>query len=69
VDAVERGIERRAARVWAPDTSARRWRPAGFVQPLNELRVARTAGLRRALELADPSGGVEHHAHPVLGIA
>jgi NAD(P)-dependent dehydrogenase (short-subunit alcohol dehydrogenase family) len=67
VDAIERGVERRAARVWAP-----RWvgvvlalRP--LIQPLAERAALRDpARLARALELADAGAGEQD---PLLGVA
>jgi NAD(P)-dependent dehydrogenase (short-subunit alcohol dehydrogenase family) len=58
VDAIERGIERRAARLWAP-----RWIGAaialrGLVQPLAERRIlSDQSQLSEALRLADPASG------------
>jgi NAD(P)-dependent dehydrogenase (short-subunit alcohol dehydrogenase family) len=58
VDAIERGIERRAARLWAP-----RWIGAaialrGLIQPLAERRIlSDQTQLSEALRLADPASG------------
>ncbi|MGO9248082.1 MAG: short-chain dehydrogenase/reductase [Solirubrobacteraceae bacterium] len=58
VDAIERGIERRAARLWAP-----RWIGAaitlrGLIQPLAERRIlSDQSQLSEALRLADPASG------------
>ncbi|MHB1858852.1 MAG: hypothetical protein ACYCUM_01875, partial [Solirubrobacteraceae bacterium] len=69
VDAIERGIERRAARLWAP-----RWVGAALmlrtlVQPLTErAALADQQRLAAAIEAADD--GVETAAHdPLLGVA
>jgi NAD(P)-dependent dehydrogenase (short-subunit alcohol dehydrogenase family) len=69
IDAIERGIERRAARVWAP-----RWVGAmlllrGLVQPLTERRALADPSmlqesLRKAEEADEP-----HSQDPLLGVA
>ena len=70
VDAIERGVERRSARVWAP-----RWvGPAlvlrGLFQPLTERRLLREPGeLSEALRLADPASGSVPEQDPLLGVA
>jgi len=70
VDAIERGIERRAARLWAP-----RWVGAaialrGVLQPLLEWRAERTsAELSEAMRLSDPESGNVPEADPLLGVA
>jgi NAD(P)-dependent dehydrogenase (short-subunit alcohol dehydrogenase family) len=70
VDAIERGIERRAARLWAP-----RWIGAaialrGLIQPLTERRIMReTAALSEAMRLADPASGQLPEQDPVLGVS
>jgi NAD(P)-dependent dehydrogenase (short-subunit alcohol dehydrogenase family) len=70
VDAIERGIERRAARLWAP-----RWVGAaialrGIIQPLAERRILRDpATLSEAMRLADPASGNLAEQDPLLGIS
>jgi NAD(P)-dependent dehydrogenase (short-subunit alcohol dehydrogenase family) len=70
VDAIERGIERRSARLWAP-----RWVGAaialrGILQPLSERGVlSDPAGLSEAMRLADPAAGNLVEQDPVLGVA
>ena len=70
VDAIERGIERRAARLWAP-----RWVGAaitlrGILQPLTERRILRnTTGLSEAMRLADPASSDVPEADPLLGVS
>ena len=70
VDAIERGIERRAARLWAP-----RWVGAaialrGIIQPLTERRIMRDpATLSEAMRLADPASGNLPEQDPMLGIS
>jgi NAD(P)-dependent dehydrogenase (short-subunit alcohol dehydrogenase family) len=68
IDAIERGIERRAARVWAP-----RWVGAmlllrGLAQPLSEWRFARdSAPLVEAMRVAESSGEAQQDLE--LGVA
>jgi NAD(P)-dependent dehydrogenase (short-subunit alcohol dehydrogenase family) len=70
IDAIERGIERRAARLWAP-----RWVGAaialrGLLQPLTERRVLRdSAQLVEAMRLADPASGEIAGQDPLLGVS
>jgi NAD(P)-dependent dehydrogenase (short-subunit alcohol dehydrogenase family) len=70
VDAIERGIERRAARLWAP-----RWVGAaialrGILQPLTEWRMLRdTSQLSEAMRLADPASGSTPEQDLELGVA
>ncbi len=70
VDAIERGIERRAPRLWAP-----RWVGAaialrGLIQPLTERRILRDpAALSEAMRLADPASGNVPEADPLLGVS
>jgi NAD(P)-dependent dehydrogenase (short-subunit alcohol dehydrogenase family) len=70
VDAIERGIERRSARVWAP-----RWVGAslllrGLLQPLTERQMlANPDGLAEALRISDPANGQLTEEDPILGVA
>jgi NAD(P)-dependent dehydrogenase (short-subunit alcohol dehydrogenase family) len=67
IDAIERGVERRSARIWAP-----RWVGAvlalrSLVQPIAERGALRDpARLTHALELADAGAGEQD---PLLGVA
>jgi NAD(P)-dependent dehydrogenase (short-subunit alcohol dehydrogenase family) len=69
VDAIERGIERRAARIWAP-----RWVGAmialrGLLQPLSERRALQDeASLVESMRLADDAN-LEHQHDLLLGVA
>jgi NAD(P)-dependent dehydrogenase (short-subunit alcohol dehydrogenase family) len=70
IDAIERGIERRSARVWAP-----RWIGAvlalrGVFQPLTERSLRRDpTELREAIRLVDPASGELPEQDPALGVA
>jgi NAD(P)-dependent dehydrogenase (short-subunit alcohol dehydrogenase family) len=69
IDAIERGIERRSARLWAP-----RWVGAmlllrGLVQPLTEQIALRNLDrLSEGMRLADAPGQAEAE-DPLLGVA
>lgn len=69
IDAIERGIERRSARVFAPRWVGPLLYLRGIVQPLTE-RAARSrqAELANAMRLAAESGESEAH-DPLLGVA
>jgi len=69
IDAIERGIERRSARVYAPRWVGPLLYLRGIVQPLAE-RAARSrqAELADAMRLAAESGESERH-DPLLGVA
>jgi NAD(P)-dependent dehydrogenase (short-subunit alcohol dehydrogenase family) len=70
IDAIERGIERRSARVWAP-----RWVGAmialrGVMQPLTERRILRESStLVESIRLADHPAEGAPVGDPLLGIA
>jgi NAD(P)-dependent dehydrogenase (short-subunit alcohol dehydrogenase family) len=68
VDAIERGVERRSSRVWAP-----RWvGPAlvgrGVLQPLTEWRAMRSRRLTQALEVVATDASLADQ-DPTLGIS
>jgi NAD(P)-dependent dehydrogenase (short-subunit alcohol dehydrogenase family) len=69
VDAIERGIERRSARVWAPRWVGPLLTLRGVFQPLTEMRAGRSMGaLEEAMRLADdPTEASEED--PLLGVA
>jgi NAD(P)-dependent dehydrogenase (short-subunit alcohol dehydrogenase family) len=72
IDAIEDGIERRAARVWAPRWVGPMLALRGLIQPLIERGVERdTAPLAESLRLADPRSGSGEVAEqdPVLGVS
>jgi hypothetical protein len=57
VDAIERGVSRRSARIWAPRYVGGALALRGLLQPLTEWRVKRSRRLPQALALADPPAG------------
>jgi NAD(P)-dependent dehydrogenase (short-subunit alcohol dehydrogenase family) len=70
IDAIERGIERRAARIWAPRWVGPMLALRGLVQPIMERGVERDpAPLAESLRLADPSSGEVADPDPLLGVA
>jgi NAD(P)-dependent dehydrogenase (short-subunit alcohol dehydrogenase family) len=69
IDAIERGIERRSARVWAPRWVGPMLALRGILQPLSEMQASRnTAELGEAMRLAEQSAESASH-DPVLGVA
>jgi len=69
VDAIERGIQRRSARVWAPRYVGPALALRGVLQPLAELQIKRSRQLPRALALVDPATGGLGDQHTKLGVA
>jgi len=70
VDAIERGIERRSARVWAPRWIGPLLALRGVVQPLTERSLTRDpTELREAIRLVDPASGELPEQDPALGVA
>jgi NAD(P)-dependent dehydrogenase (short-subunit alcohol dehydrogenase family) len=70
VDAIERGIERRAARLWAPRWIGAALALRGLIQPLTERRIMREpAALSEAMRLADPASGQLPEQDPMLGVS
>ncbi|MEA2400103.1 MAG: hypothetical protein QOK00_506 [Thermoleophilaceae bacterium] len=66
-DAIEDGVERRAARVWAPRFVGPILALRGILQPLTERRAMKSGHLAEALRLADPEQGGGERDDPVLG--
>ncbi len=54
IDAIERGVERRSSRIWAPRFVGGALLFRGLLQPLTEWRVQGSRRLPQALALADP---------------
>jgi NAD(P)-dependent dehydrogenase (short-subunit alcohol dehydrogenase family) len=70
IDAIEDGVERRAARVWAPRWVGPMLALRGLVQPIIELGVMRDpAPLAESLRLAASPPGDIPEPDPVLGVA
>ncbi|MCW3063813.1 MAG: hypothetical protein JWN32_985 [Solirubrobacterales bacterium] len=69
VDAIERGIERRSARVWAPRYVGGALALRGIMQPLTERRAIASRHLPEALRLAQPETGGLHAQDAKLGVA
>jgi NAD(P)-dependent dehydrogenase (short-subunit alcohol dehydrogenase family) len=69
VDAIERGVERRSARLWAPRYVGGALVLRGVMQPLTEMRLRRSGRLAEALRLADPAVGGLQHQDALLGVA
>lgn len=69
IDAIERGIERRSARVWAPRFVGPAMVFRGLVQPLSEWRMIRFGAtqIAQATRLADPATGADRPEDPLLG--
>ena len=69
IDAIERGIERRSERVWAPRWVGPMIALRGFIQPLTERQTLNDpSGLTEAMRLAE-SAGKDDAVDPLLGIA
>ncbi|MDQ3728417.1 MAG: short-chain dehydrogenase/reductase [Actinomycetota bacterium] len=69
IDAIERGVERRSGRLWAPRYVGGALAIRGIMQPLTELRAMRSKDLPEALRLADPANGGLKGQDPELGVA
>jgi len=69
IDAIERGIERRSARLWAPRWVGPMLAARGLLQPLLERRALRDSeALANALRVAESSGEAQSQ-DPLLGVA
>jgi NAD(P)-dependent dehydrogenase (short-subunit alcohol dehydrogenase family) len=70
IDAIERGVQRRSARVWAPRWVGPMLALRGLLQPLVERRVlGEPERVAEAIRLADPASGAVAEQDPVLGVA
>ena len=54
IDAIERGVARRSARIWAPRYVGGALALRGILQPLTEWQLRHSKGLPASLRLADP---------------
>lgn len=69
VDAIERGIERRAARLWTPRWIGPMLALRGIVQPLTERRLlGESEGMAEAIRVAESSHEADTQ-DPLLGVA
>ncbi|MGA9314614.1 MAG: SDR family NAD(P)-dependent oxidoreductase, partial [Solirubrobacteraceae bacterium] len=69
VDAIEQGIERRAARLWSPRWIGAMIAMRGLIQPLTERRLLRDQdGLRESIRAAETSQETSKQ-DPLLGVA
>ena len=70
VDAIERGVERRSARVWAPRWVGPILALRGVVQPIVERQtMSDPAALTGSMRLANPASGQVSEEDPLLGVA
>lgn len=69
VDTIEDGVERRAARVWAPRVVGPMIALRGVLQMLGERRAMRDPRLPDALRLADEAAAAADDQDPVLGVS
>lgn len=69
VDAIDRGVQKRSGRVWAPRFVGGALAFRGIVQPLTEMRASRSKHLGEAMRLADPANGGLDGQDPMLGVA
>jgi NAD(P)-dependent dehydrogenase (short-subunit alcohol dehydrogenase family) len=69
IDAIERGIENRSARVWAPRWVGAMMLLRGILQPLSERQaLADSSSLTEGMRLAESSGEADRQ-DPLLGVA
>jgi NAD(P)-dependent dehydrogenase (short-subunit alcohol dehydrogenase family) len=71
INAIERGVEQRSSRVWAPRWVGPMIVLRGLIQPLTERRIlADTAGLGESMRLAEETAKAAGTVHdPLLGVA
>ena len=69
IDAIEQGIRRRSARLWAPRYVGGALVLRGVLQPLTELQMRFNRDLPRAMELADPAHGGLEDQDSKLGVS
>jgi NAD(P)-dependent dehydrogenase (short-subunit alcohol dehydrogenase family) len=66
---LDRAIERRSARAWAPRYVGPALALRGLIQPITEWRAMRSRTLPEAIELADPASGGLEGQDSLLGVA
>lgn len=69
VDAIERGIRRRSARLWAPRWVGGALVLRGVLQPLVDARARHSPSLPKALRRADPAHSTVADQDAMLGVA
>jgi NAD(P)-dependent dehydrogenase (short-subunit alcohol dehydrogenase family) len=70
IDAIELGIERRSARLWAPRWVGPTLALRGLLQPLTERQMlANPEGLAESLRMSDPANGQLTEEDLLLGVA
>lgn len=69
IDAIEKGVERRSSKVWAPRFVGPLMLIRGIAQPLSELRMIKFGQkqIAEATRLADPASGADMPEDPLLG--
>ena len=69
IDAIERGVARRSARLWAPRYVGGALALRGILQPLTEFQLRHSKELPRSLELADPNPDRPDEQDALLGVS
>ena len=71
IDAIEKGIEKRSARLWAPRYVGPALALRGVLQPLTEWQMVRFGrkDLAEAVRLADPASGADRVEDELMGAA
>ena len=69
IDAIERGIERRSARLWAPRWVGAMLYARGLLQPLSERAALRNSGQLAAAMRASETSGEAQAQDPLLGVS
>lgn len=69
IDAIERGVARRSARIWAPRYVGAALALRGIVQPLTEFQLRHSKGLPASLRLADPDPGRPDEQDALMGVS
>jgi NAD(P)-dependent dehydrogenase (short-subunit alcohol dehydrogenase family) len=69
IDAIEKGVARRSARLWAPRYVGGALALRGIVQPLMELQLRHSKGLPESLRLADPDPARPDEQDALLGVS